>query len=101
MTPTLDSLIKTVQDRSPEPLLQLDAASTTAAELGDLGDALLNHFVDRCRRSGHSWSEIAAVLGVTRQAAQKRFFDPAGPGITQERLTERARTSLELAQSEA
>ena len=101
MTPTLDSLIKAIRDRSTEPLLQLDAASTTADELDELGDALLNHFVDRCRRSGHSWSEIGGHLGVTRQAAQKRFFDPAGPGIAQERLTARARESLEQAQVEA
>lgn len=29
--------------------------------------------VERARRAGASWSEIGAALGMTRQAAQKRF----------------------------
>ena len=37
---------------------------------------LLGHFVGQCRRSGHSWSEISGALGVSKQAAHKRFtFD--------------------------
>jgi hypothetical protein len=91
---TLDELIREVQDRSEDPLLQLSAASETAAELDDLGDALLNHFVDRCRRSGRSWAEIGEHLGVTRQAVQKRFFDPSGPGVALDRFTERTRAAL-------
>lgn len=41
------------------------------------GDALLGHFVDRCRASGLTWSQISAALGVTRQAVHKRFADSA------------------------
>jgi hypothetical protein len=31
--------------------------------------------VTRARQNGHSWAQIAARLGVTRQAAQQRFGD--------------------------
>lgn len=93
---TLDELIRSVQQDAPTPLEQLSAASETAAVLGELGDSLLNHFVDRCRRSGHTWAEIGEHLGVTRQAAQKRFVPSIGE-VTFERFTMRARAALEQA----
>ena len=30
--------------------------------------------VSRARKAGNDWKEIAAALGVTRQAVHKRFF---------------------------
>jgi ATP-dependent Clp protease ATP-binding subunit ClpA len=89
-TPSLQELIDTVRADSlgAAPLDQLAQASTTAGELGRLGDSLLDHFVDQCRKDGHSWSEISAVLGVSKQAAHKRYS--AGP-VTFERFTLRAR----------
>ncbi|MBA2625894.1 MAG: hypothetical protein H0U89_09855 [Acidimicrobiia bacterium] len=93
--PTLDSLLRSVRTRSDEALVQLEVASQLAAELGDLGDALLNHFVDQCRRAGHSWAQIGEHLGVTRQAAQQRFVPAPGQAVTFERFTMRARTALE------
>ena len=97
MDVTLDGLIRSVLTTADAPLAQLDAASRTAAELDDLGDALLNHFVDRCRRAGHTWAEIGQHLGVTRQAAQKRFVDAIGDTVTFERFTVRARVALDRA----
>lgn len=97
MAPTLDELIKNVEGASQDDLLQLEAAAAKARELGELGDSLLNHFVDRSRRSGHTWAEIGEHLGVTRQAAQKRFVDSAGSSITMERFTMRARRALDSA----
>jgi ClpA/ClpB-like protein len=94
MGPTLDELIREVVAGADDPLLQLEAASQRAVELDDLGDALLSHFVDRARRSGHTWSEIGQHLGVTRQAAQKRFVDAIGATVTLERFTMRARQAL-------
>ena len=41
--------------------------------LGDVADHLIGHFVDQARRSGASWTDIGRSMGVTRQAAQKRF----------------------------
>src|SRR5690606_5476580 len=37
------------------------------------------HFVDQARRSGASWTDIGRAMGVTKQAARKRFL-PRDPG---------------------
>jgi len=98
--PTLEALIKTVHAdaASGGALDRLAAASRTVAELEEVGDAVLGHFVDQCRRSGHSWSEISGALGVTKQAAHKRFSF-ARPSL--ERFTERARSALRAATEDA
>ena len=91
-SPTLQALIDGVKADAPgeAALIQLSQASKTVSDLEQVGDALLGHFVDQCRRSGHSWSEISSALGVSKQAAHKRFtFDV--PAF--ERFTERARAS--------
>ena len=100
--PTLQELIETVRADAPgdTPLEQLTQASQTASELEEVTDALLGHFVDRCRRQGHSWSEISAALGVTKQAAHKRFTPPPGPP-TFERFTPRARQAIQDAAAQA
>ena len=43
-----------------------------------MGDDLLDHFVEECRSTGLSWSEISGVLGVSKQAAHKRFSVTSG-----------------------
>lgn len=99
-SPTLQELIDAVRADSPgdEALVQLSQASRTVSDLERVGDALLGHFVDQCRRSGHSWSEISGALGVSKQAAHKRFtFDAP----TFERFTERARTVVGQSEHEA
>src|SRR5947209_185172 len=100
--PTLQELIDTVKADAAtdaQPLEQLAVASTTASQLTETTDALLGHFVDQCRKSGHSWTEISAALGVTKQAAHKRFSFGAAP--TLDRFTPRARTGVEAAGDEA
>jgi len=91
--PTLQELIETVRAdaTSADALDELAQASRIVADLETVGDALLGHFVDQCRRSGRSWSEISTALGVTRQAAHKRF---SGAQPTFERFTPRARNVL-------
>ncbi|MEX1007940.1 MAG: Clp protease N-terminal domain-containing protein [Acidimicrobiia bacterium] len=103
LTVTLDGLIQSVvHDAASDDLLdQLATASATAGDLGDLGDALLGHFVDRCRRDGHSWAEIGGSLGVTKQAVQKRFVARAAVPFMIERFTVRARRVLDDATEEA
>jgi Clp amino terminal domain, pathogenicity island component len=99
-SPTLQALIDGVKADAPgeEALLQLSQASKTVGDLEQVGDALLGHFVDQCRRSGHSWSEISHALGVSKQAAHKRFtFD----NPTFERFTQRARRVLSGSETEA
>jgi ATP-dependent Clp protease ATP-binding subunit ClpA len=98
--PTLQELIEVVRQdsSSDQPLDQLVAAAAAAAQLEETTDALLGHFVDRCRRDGRSWTEISAALGVTKQAVHKRFSSAvaahlvaATPAPTFERFTDRAR----------
>ena len=101
MTVTLDALIHQVRDDSSDVLVQLESAVAQADQLGELADALVTYFVDRCRRSGLTWAEIGSHLGVTRQAAQQRFVDSVGDGVTFERFTMRAREALEQAQTAA
>ena len=98
--PTLQQLIETIEADagSADPLEQLAQASQTIAELTETSDAALGHFVDQCRHNGHSWTEISGSLGVTKQAAHKRFsfWKPS-----LERFTERARSALSAASDEA
>ena len=90
--PTLQELIDTVQADAGtgDDLAQLGTAARVAADLEEVADGTLTHFVDQCRRNGRSWSEISRALGVTKQAVHKRFsFTP-----TFERFTVRARGAL-------
>ena len=97
MVATFDGLIQQVREAADDELGQLERASQLSEELGELADSLLTYFVDRCRVSGHTWAEIGAHLGVTRQAARKRFVDTVGAGVTFERFTLRARDALDRA----
>jgi hypothetical protein len=94
--PGLQELIDAVERDAPngDPLTRLTTASLTVAQLEEVGDAVLGHFVDRCRRQGHSWSEISEALGVSKQAAHKRFSFPTP---TLERFTARARRTVDAA----
>ncbi|HSZ36524.1 MAG TPA: Clp protease N-terminal domain-containing protein [Acidimicrobiales bacterium] len=98
--PTLQELIDGVRKDTPgqDALVQLSQASKIAADLEETTDALLGHFVDQCRRSGRSWSEISGALGVSKQAAHKRFSLET-PNF--ERFTDRARHVLAQSEEEA
>jgi hypothetical protein len=98
--PTLQELIDGVRADTPgeDALVQLSQASKTVADLEQTSDALLGHFVDQCRRSGRSWSEISGALGVSKQAAHKRFSLDT-PNF--ERFTDRARNVLAQSEEEA
>ena len=73
--PAFDALVAAVDGASPDatPLARLAAAVTTTAELGDVADQLLGHYVDQARAAGCSWAEIGNELGVSKQAAHQRF----------------------------
>ncbi|TLF75156.1 Clp protease N-terminal domain-containing protein [Nocardia cyriacigeorgica] len=76
----LDDLIEGIKKARPDNVLdQLADAMVAAGRLGELADHLIGHFVDQARRSGASWTDIGASMGVTKQAAQKRFV-PKAPG---------------------
>ncbi|MFJ3231669.1 Clp protease N-terminal domain-containing protein [Streptomyces sp. NPDC086787] len=101
----LDDLIHAIKKVHHEPLDQLQDAVIAADHLGDVADHLIGHFVDQARRSGASWTDIGKSMGVTRQAAQKRFvpkesvdLDPA-QGFS--RYTPRAQNVVMAAHQEA
>lgn len=76
----LDDLIEGIKKARPDNALdQLSDAVVAAGHLTELADHLIGHFVDQARRSGASWTDIGASMGVTKQAAQKRFV-PKAPG---------------------
>jgi hypothetical protein len=71
---TLDELIAHTRSHAldPEPLTLLASAARQQQELADLGESLLDHFVQEARVAGCSWSQIGTALGVSKQAAQQR-----------------------------
>ncbi|GHJ47203.1 hypothetical protein Cs7R123_45450 [Catellatospora sp. TT07R-123] len=81
-TPRLDDLINAIKQRNPgsDPLAQLSDAVLLGQHLGELADHLIGHFVDNARHSGASWTDIGQSMGVTKQAAQKRFVPKEGGG---------------------
>ena len=100
----LDDLIATVRAAHPDgdPLTHLSDAVLVAEQLTDNADHLVGHFVDQARRAGASWTEIGRSMGVTKQAAQKRFVPRSSPDVPElgnwSRFTDRARTALASAQ---
>src|SRR5262245_44673677 len=103
-----DDLIDGIKQAHNGALDQVCGAVIVAARLGYTADHLIGHFVDQARRSGASWTEIGRSMGVTKQAAQKRFVpkDPGeatdlDPGQGFARFTPRARNVVVAAQNEA
>jgi ATP-dependent Clp protease ATP-binding subunit ClpA len=102
----LDELINAIKTTSPDVLDQLADAVLAAEHLGEISDHLIGHFVDQARRSGASWTDIGKSMGVTKQAAQKRFV-PRTESTTLDpwqgfrRFTPRARGAVVAAQNAA
>ncbi|WP_084956840.1 Clp protease N-terminal domain-containing protein [Thermoactinospora rubra] len=104
-TVRLDDLINAIKSRADDPLTQLSDAVTLGEYLGEVADHLIGHFVDQARRAGASWTEIGRSMGVTKQAAQKRFV-PKEPMLIDDlknyqRFTHRARHVVVQSQAEA
>ncbi|GAA2317827.1 Clp protease N-terminal domain-containing protein [Streptomyces violaceusniger] len=104
----LDDLIEAIKKVHPDALDQLTDAVIAAEHLGEVADHLIGHFVDQARRSGASWTDIGKSMGVTRQAAQKRFVLKASgepsdldPSQGFGRYTPRARSVVVASQNEA
>lgn len=104
----LDDLIDAVRRSHDDALDQLSGAVVLADHLGEAADHLIGHFVDQARRSGASWTDIGRSMGVTRQAAQKRFVPkPSGESAALDpdqgfaRFTPRARNVVMAAHNEA
>ncbi|WP_433893620.1 Clp protease N-terminal domain-containing protein [Streptomyces sp. CA-111067] len=105
----LGDLIEYVKQQHPgfDPLEDLEHAVTLGSHLGDLADQLIGHFVDQARHAGASWTDIGQHMGVSKQAAQKRFVVKLPEGLELDveasfgRFTPRARRAVTAAQEEA
>lgn len=102
----LDELINAIKTVHGDVLDQLADAVLAAEHLGEIADHLIGHFVDQARRSGASWTDIGKSMGVTKQAAQKRFVPRAEPTTLDPeqgfgRFTPRARGVVVAAQNAA
>ncbi|MEE2057990.1 Clp protease N-terminal domain-containing protein [Rhodococcus artemisiae] len=101
----LDDLIEAIKKVHPDALDQLQDAMIAADHLGEVADHLIGHFVDQARRSGASWSEIGQRMGVSKQAAQKRFVSKADndldPNEGFNRFTPRAKNVVMASMNEA
>lgn len=104
----LDDLISAINHVHDDPLDRVTDAVLAAEHLDEVADHLIGHFVDQARRSGASWTDIGRSMGVTKQAARKRFV-PSTPvdaseiatGDGFDRFTERAKRCVLAAQEEA
>jgi hypothetical protein len=99
----LDDLIDAIKKVHTDALEQLQDAVIAGEHLGDVADHLIGHFVDQARRSGASWTEIGKSMGVTRQAAQKRFVGKpdAKPSNAFEKFSQPARSAIIAGMNEA
>src|SRR2546430_886710 len=109
----LDELISYIKSTEGTPLDQVSAAVRISEHLGELADHVIGHFVDQARKTGASWTEIGQSMGVTKQAAQKRFVPkasnwgdllsgvfPSDP-VKFSRFTDRAKRAIIAARQEA
>jgi hypothetical protein len=101
----LDNLIAYVKALHPDggPLENVSDAFTVSTQMDEQADALIGYFVDQARKSGLSWSQIGAAMGVSKQAAQKRFVPTKAADLMRDnpapfsRFTERARRTFAAA----
>jgi hypothetical protein len=106
----LDLLIDAVDERRPADALdRITVAVDVVALLTRRGHRLVGFYVEQARNEGHSWTDIGARVGVTRQAAQQRFtgrwstltvadLEQAGAFA---RVTDRAREALRRSEAHA
>ncbi len=104
----LDDLIGSIASAHHDPLDRVTGAVQLAEDLGEVADSLIGHFVDQARHAGASWSEIGRSMGMSKQAAQKRFVSkdqshatPLDPSQGFSRFDEQARAVVVTAQQRA
>jgi hypothetical protein len=99
----LDDLITAITKNHTDALDRLTDAMLLADHIGEVADHLIGHFVDQARRSGASWTDIGRSMGVTKQAAQKRFVGKpdADPSQGFQRFSQPARGAIVAGMKEA
>jgi hypothetical protein len=101
VTLRLDDLISRISDAHLDSLDRLSEAVFAAEYLGEIADHLIGHFVDQARGGGSSWTDIGKSMGVTKQAAQKRFVPREALPAPDAPFTAKAWNVLTIAQAQA
>lgn len=81
MSGSFDELVAEIDSRASEPLERIDAAVAAGSALVARADRLVDTFVAQARQAGHSWTEIGARLGISKQAARQQFAVRTEPDV--------------------
>src|SRR5215213_2313715 len=100
MDVSFQELVARIEQSTESPLERLNRAIALGDELAAEADRVTDHFVGRARKSGESWTSIGDRLGVSKQAARKRFADRVQPMFARQ-LRPQLRACLDQAQREA
>jgi hypothetical protein len=72
---SFEELVARIEQSTDSPLQRLDQAIALGEELAVEADRVTDNFVGQARASGEPWTSIGDRLGVSKQAARKRFAD--------------------------
>jgi len=75
MDVSFKELVTRIEQSTESPLERLDRAIALGESMAVEADRVTDHFVGQARESGESWTSIGDRLGVSKQAARKRFAD--------------------------
>jgi ATP-dependent Clp protease ATP-binding subunit ClpA len=95
-----EAFVARIEQSTDSPLQRLDEAIALGEALAVEADRVTDHFVRQARESGESWTSIGDRLGVSKQAARKRFVDRVQSTFPYQ-FRPRLRACLDQAQREA
>src|SRR5918995_5634856 len=72
---SFEQFVARIEQSAESPLQRLDEAIALGEELAVEADRVTDHFVGQARENGESWTSIGDRLGVSKQAARKRFAE--------------------------
>src|SRR5215211_6202918 len=99
-TASFEEFVAHIEQSTDSPLQRLDEAIALGEALAAEADRVTDHFVGQARASGESWTSIGDRLGVSKQAARKRFADRVQSRVPYQ-FRPRLRACLNQAQREA
>src|SRR5215203_3518514 len=97
---SFEERVTRIEHSTESPLERPDRAIALVESLAVEADRVTDHFVGQARESGESWTSIGDRLGVTKQAARKRFADRVQSAFASQ-FRPRLRACLDQAQREA
>jgi hypothetical protein len=97
---SFEEFVARIEQSTVSPLERLDEAIALGEVLAVEADRVTDHFVSQARESGESWTSIGDRLGVSKQAARKRFADRVQSTFPYQ-FRPRLRACLDQAQREA